>query len=74
MFASGTEDDNSFHFSILDKARIEDLSKSEKIEAESGQFQIQRLKIGYCLWLANNPARPTIFTTKEKLISFLEKL
>jgi hypothetical protein len=68
---SDSEDDNSFNFSILDKARIEDLSNSEKMEAESGQFKVQKLNNYYCLWLANN-SRPTVFSTKESLITSLE--
>ena len=72
MLASDQEDSPGFDFSVLDKARIEDLSLGESMEGENGLFKIQKLKNGYCLWAILTNGRPVIFPTQIKIIEYLE--
>ncbi len=73
MFASDQEDNPAFDFSILDRNRIEDLSLGEKMEGESGLFEVQKINNGYCLWSILTGGKPATFSTLAKIINYLEK-
>lgn len=68
-----TQDDDGFDFSVLDKARIEDLSIGEKMQAESGTFMVLKRPIGYDAQSVKGEKIGIFrFPNIEKLFDFLE--
>ena len=67
------EDSNDFDFSVLDRAKIEDLDVGEKMESESGRFLVGRTKNHYEVWyVKENSKGREICTSLEIVFEFLE--
>lgn len=73
MYRSDVEDNDDFEFSVLDKARIEDLEMGQKIESENGSFLVARQINGYHVWCGRGKRKGVMaFSNLEKVFSFLE--
>jgi hypothetical protein len=67
------EDDNSFDFTVLDRAKIEDLELNQKMEAENGSFMVVRKGNGYHVWSVGGLRRGTFRCLNIKeVFDFLE--
>jgi hypothetical protein len=67
------QDDENFDYSVLDRAKIEDLEMGEKMESESGSFAVIRQKNGYHVWCVRGKRRGILLCpTLEKAFAFLE--
>lgn len=67
------EDSDSFDFSVLDRAKIEDLEMDEKVESESGAFAVARLRNGFHVWVVKGDKTGVFrFPTLEKVFEFLD--
>ncbi len=67
------EDAGGFDFSVLDRAKIEDLEIGEKMESESSHFIVVREKAGYWIWYVKENVKGKEFCkTLEKAFDFLE--
>jgi len=67
------EDDNSFTCSVLDKARIEDLSIGDKMKSENDSFVVIRQRNGYHIWAAEGKRKGMfVCANLDQTYQFLE--
>lgn len=66
------EDDNGFDFTVLDRAKIEDLEMGQDMKAENDSFVVVLQKNGYHVWCTQGKRTGAfIFSSLEKVFEFL---
>ena len=72
MIKYGAEDYDGFDFSVLDRAKIEDLGLGEHMKAENDSFIVTKQKNGYHIWCTKGKRTGVIvLPSLEKVLEFL---